>query len=182
MWIPKREPWRSIGKCLIVPIPFLKRLHVLLAPGQRWRDRIDDKVLVGGNLFSWHIGPLVREGVTGVVTLCDEYRDPEERLRAAGIRYLPLPTVDRTPPSPEDVERALAFLAEIHAGGGAAYIHCASGIGRSVTLAACWLIRARGMSAEEALAHIKSRRRQADPTNAQVEFLRRFASANGVPA
>ena len=179
MWIPKREPWRSIGKCLILPIPYLKRLHVLLAPGQHWRDRIDDKVLVGGNLFVWHVGQIAREGVTGVITLCDEYRDPEERLRAAGIRYLPLPTVDRTPPSPEDVERALAFLAEIHAGGGAAYIHCASGIGRSVTLASCWLIRAKGMTVEQALTHIKAHRKQADPTQSQVEFLKRFASTAG---
>ena len=49
MWLPKSPFARSVVRRLIQPIPYLKRLHVLLAPGQHWRDWIDDGVLVGGS-------------------------------------------------------------------------------------------------------------------------------------
>lgn len=177
MWIPLREPWRSIGKRVIPPIPYLKRFTVLLTPGQHWRDWIDDRFLLGGNILAGHVPQLVREKITGVVNFCDEYADPAAKLAAAGIRLLDLPTKDRTPPGLPDVERGLAFTREVQDAGGRVYVHCASGIGRSVTFAACYLIRTTGGSAEAAIARIREKRRQADPTPGQVEFLKTFASS-----
>ena len=90
-------------------------------------------------------------GTRLVVDLTAEFRPYR------GVRDLPhrfLPTLDATSP---DLEAAGPLLEEIDATEGAVVIHCASGHGRSATLAAAVLLR-RGLAADpdEAVAKLKA--------------------------
>jgi protein-tyrosine phosphatase len=75
-------------------------------------------------------------GIAIVVDLCAEL--PEAPGVAAGHRYLAIPTLDATAPSPGDIVRAVDAVL---AAPGAAFIHCAFGHGRSATIAAAVLVR-----------------------------------------
>jgi protein-tyrosine phosphatase len=75
-------------------------------------------------------------GIAIVVDLCAEL--PAAPGVAAGRRYLAIPTLDATAPSPGEIVRAVDAVL---AAPGAAFIHCAFGHGRSATVAAAVLVR-----------------------------------------
>jgi len=76
------------------------------------------------------------EGVAIIVDLCAEFS------KAPGVTdgraYLAIPTLDATSPAPAEIARAVDAML---AAGGAAFIHCAFGHGRSATVAAALLVR-----------------------------------------
>jgi protein-tyrosine phosphatase len=79
-------------------------------------------------------------GVAIVVDLCAELAE----LRAVSTRqaYLAIPTLDATSPTPDQLAHAVDTIVDTMARtGGAAFIHCAFGHGRSATVAAAVLIR-----------------------------------------
>jgi protein-tyrosine phosphatase/membrane-associated phospholipid phosphatase len=87
-------------------------------------------------------------GVTGVLDLTAEHAEtrafPEiESLNPAArslqeIEYLNVPVLDLTEPSREQLNAAVAFIAE-HAHRGGVYVHCALGVSRSVAAAAAYI-------------------------------------------
>ncbi|MEK7867121.1 MAG: dual specificity protein phosphatase family protein [Planctomycetota bacterium] len=164
---------------LAFPWICVKRFLVWRALGRPWRSPVDDHVLLGGLLFPGDVADLSREGVRAVVSLCAEFDDPLDRLRAAGIEHLHLPTPDLTPPSQEDLTRAVAFIGERASRGERVYVHCASGVGRSATVAACWLVR-QGRTPEDALALLAKARPAVSLRSAQVRAVRSFVVARPV--
>ncbi len=58
--------------------------------------------------------------------------------------------------------------------GSAVLIHCQAGVSRSVTLAASYLMKHHRLSAEDALAMIKSKRPAAKPISFFVEQLKLY--------
>ena len=156
-----------------------KRFLVWRALGRPWRSRVDDHVVLGGLLFPGDVEKLCQEGVRAVISLCAEFDDPVDRLRAAGIEHLHLPTTDMTPPAPGDVARAVAFIGERASRGERVYVHCASGVGRSATVAACWLVR-QGRTPEDALAFLAQVRPAISLRSAQVRAVRSFAETRAV--
>jgi protein-tyrosine phosphatase len=75
-------------------------------------------------------------GIAIVVDLCAEL--PAAPGVAEGRRYLAIPTLDAMSPPPGEIARAVDAVL---AAGGAAFIHCAFGHGRSATVAAAVLVR-----------------------------------------
>jgi hypothetical protein len=75
-----------------------------------------------------------------IVDLCAEL-GPVERLRRAPFERLEVPTMDRCPPSHEDIDRAVQWIAERRARGQRVYVHCAFGRGRSAMLCAAALVQ-----------------------------------------
>jgi len=164
---------------LAFPWICVKRYLVWRALGRPWRSPVDDHVLLGGLLFPGDVEQLSREGVRAVISLCAEFDDPLDRLRGAGIEHLHLPTRDLTPPSPEDVAHAVDFIGERVSRGDRVYVHCASGVGRSATVAACWLVR-QGRTPEDALARLAEVRPAISLRRGQVEAVRAFAAVRPV--
>jgi len=85
-----------------------------------------------GRLLTEREALAVREmGVTGVLDMTAEHAETRAFLE---IDYLNVPVLDLTPPSREQLDSAVAFIAK-HALRGGVYVHCALGISRSVAAA-----------------------------------------------
>jgi hypothetical protein len=137
-------------------------------------SQITPQLHVGGQYRrrGWRL--LEKRGVTAVVNLRTEFDDA-----AAGIapdRYLYLPTIDDTPPSPKRLREGVAFISGEVARGGAVYIHCGAGVGRAPTMAAAYLV-STGLTPEEAWALIRSVRPFIRIKPGQAQQIDRFAEA-----
>lgn len=135
-------------------------------------SHISPSLHVGGQYRRRGWRRLEARGVTAVVNLRSEFDDAEASIAPA--HYLHLPTEDDTPPSLEQLDRGVAFIAEEVARGGQVYIHCGSGVGRAATLAAAYLVSS-GLSTEEAWAQIRAVRPFVRPMPVQIRQVERFA-------
>jgi predicted protein tyrosine phosphatase len=130
---------------------------------------LTDHLAVGGCFPIERAGELARDhGIGAIIDLRGEDRDDEERLRAAGIDYLHLPTPDLEPASVEMLERGVRFAREHIDRGDKVLIHCRHGIGRSALLALCVLVD-EGWGPLDALAHAKGTRAVVSPSRSQYE-------------
>jgi protein-tyrosine phosphatase len=154
-----------------------RRTLAALRPGHGWRTWITPEILLGGFLLPGDVRELDRLGVGAVVNVTLELWEPVEALRAAGIEYLQVPCWDMSFPTHEDADRGVAFLAQKIAEGKRVYVHCASGVGRSVALVLCYLALHRGLAIEEALSSITSRRPRVALRDGQIEFVRAYVTS-----
>ncbi|MFO0758714.1 MAG: hypothetical protein U0359_19635 [Byssovorax sp.] len=83
-----------------------------------------------------------------------------EEAEAMGIAvdHRRLPIRDLSVPTAAHLETILATIDERIGAGAVVYVHCWGGIGRTGTVVGCTFVR-RGMSGEEALAHIEALRK-----------------------
>ena len=107
-----------------------------------------------------------REGIGAVVCLLapDEFErygveNLLSRYREIGLEVLHLPTIDRTPPSPESLQLGVRWIEERVGTGKRILLHCVGGLGRAGTLGACWL-RTHSLDAQDAIHEIRIARSQ----------------------
>ncbi len=132
--------------------------------GQRSDDkRLDDDLL-----------SLKRQGVRAVLSLTE---DPllDGALARHGLAELHLPVDDLTPPTPAQLEAALAFIDQHRARGESVAVHCKMGQGRTGTVLAAYLIRA-GWDLADALAEVRAICPGAIGSAEQEEALHAFAA------
>ncbi len=134
-------------------------------------SQITPQLHVGGQYARRGWPKMAERGITAVVNMRIEYDDNHAGI--APQRYLHLPTVDDTAPTLEHLREGSAFIAEEIDGGGAVYVHCASGVGRAPALAAAYFV-STGLSAEDAWDRIRAVRPFVRPTAPQIEQIRRF--------
>eukprot|EP01084_Bolivina_argentea_P118044 209530_1 len=131
---------------------------------------IDENICVGtlpcsqANVETLHSSPL---NVRAVINLCDETIGPVLQYEKYNIQYLRLRTLDTTPPSVEKVRIGIQFIEKFIAwknkhnnGCGRVFIHCKGGVGRSVTMALCWMI-SQGINAENGIKILQQKRKLA---------------------
>ena len=122
----------------------------LWTPNLHW---LTEQLAVGGCFPIERAGELAREhGIGAIVDLRQEDRDDEERLRAAGIDFLHLPTPDLQPAEARMLDRGVRFVREHIDRGDKVLIHCQHGIGRSALLSLCVLVD-EGWDPLDALCH-----------------------------
>src|SRR5262245_61931350 len=160
-----------------VQFPFLlvRRSFWALVLALNWWDIIDEQVFLGGALMFDDLERLRRQGVGAVVNLCAERSDNPTRLAVTQMDYLWLPVPDTHPPTVQQIWQGLAWIEQRVYAEGKVYIHCASGMGRSVTLLACWYLYAYGMTVPQVLTFVKRRRPQAALTRRQVRRIEEMA-------
>ena len=90
---------------------------------------------------------------------------------ARGLHELHLPVPDFTAPGPEQIEQGITAINQAVADGDRVSIHCGTGLGRSGTLAACWLVTT-GKNPEAAIAEVRKRRPGAIETAEQEQAVR----------
>jgi len=125
------------------------------------RPRADDAV--------W----LKDQGVTAVVSLTEQAPEGLE-----GLHVLHEPVPDMTPPSLDQLHRAVRFVEDELAREGAVVFHCTAGLGRTGTFLAAWLV-SRGHAAGEAIGLVRSKRPGSIETREQENVIRQFAELMG---
>ena len=159
------------------------RVGMTLAPGVRatssagfrWERDLDADLDV------------IREsGATALVTLLEDHEFalygiealvPKAQARRLEVLRLPIRDVS-VPDDLATVERLLAEVAVHEARGGRLVIHCRGGLGRTGTIAGCYLVR-NGVSPADALAMLQRVRQTRDcpQTTEQRAFIERYARA-----
>ena len=116
---------------------------------------------------------LAERGVTAVVSLT--MRQPDS-LGDLDTFHAPIP--DMTPPGLDLLMQTVGFMQEHLTQGGAIAVHCTAGIGRTGTVLAAYLV-ANGLTAEEAIRAVRTRRPGSIETRGQEQVIHRFAELMG---
>lgn len=117
---------------------------------------------------------LAERGVRVLVNMHERAHDPR-RLERHGLREIHLPVRDFAAPTPEQIERGVFAILEARTAGEAVAVHCGGGLGRTGTLLACYLVRSRGLGAEEAIGKVRASRPGSVETRAQIEAVEAYA-------
>ena len=158
----------------LYPLLLVRRAAAELRPGRPWRTWITPRVLLGGFLLPGDPITLARVGVRAVVDVSRELWAPRQAIRSAGLAYHRVPCWDLGSPSIEDVDRGVTFIAHTLGEGGRVYIHCGSGVGRSVVVALCYLATHEGAEVDQTLADIQRKRPRVTVRRQQRAFLDRY--------
>jgi len=98
--------------------------------------------------------------------------------RAAWPDRAHLPVADFTPPSPAQLDRGAAAIAEAIAAGERVAVHCGAGKGRTGTLLACYLVY-QGLAADAAIARVRAVRPGSVETRAQAAAVKAYQDRYG---
>lgn len=154
---------------------FAAHIHLEL-PDRLNMSWITPHLAVGGRILPADISRLAQTGITRVVDTRSEHKDDAEALAGAGIELLYLPTPDTYPLTVEQLQQGSRWINEQIAQHERVLVHCEHGVGRSVLLTAAALV-AGGMSANDAIELVQSRRWQAAPNHRQMQRLQEFERA-----
>lgn len=144
---------------------------------RNWWDRIDTHVVLGAFPFARDVPSLANEGIEAVVNTCEEYAGPISQYKKFNIGQFRMPTIDFTHPSYQDVCRAVDFIDQNVNAGKSVYIHCKAGRGRSATVAICWLMKAKQISAAEAQRWLSEKRPHVNQDLTSRPVVRQFEKA-----
>ena len=139
-------------------------------PGNMWR-KVHGRITKRPTNFSWLIEEklagsgmptsfdelewVLKQGVKSIVTMTENSL-PQKWVN--GIEYLHVPTPDFTAPDMEKIDMAVDFIHENISNNQAVMVHCAAGLGRAGTILACYFVKYKKFSAEEAIRTIRSKR------------------------
>lgn len=140
----------------------------------KWWNRVDQHVILGALPFSSSVEPLYRDGVRAVVNTCEEYAGPVRQYNQFKMEQLRIPTLDFTPPTLDDIHRAVNFMQSQIERGQTVYVHCKAGRGRSATVVLCWLMLTKNVNPQEALAMLQVKRPHVVKSLAGREVVQQF--------
>lgn len=112
--------------------------------------------------------------ITVLVNVRESTHDPK-RLAPYNLSEIHLPVPDKLAPTRPQIDAGVAAIARLLESGHRVAVHCRSGKGRSGTLAACYLIAVKGLSADEAISRVRSVRKGAIETGEQETAVREYA-------
>jgi atypical dual specificity phosphatase len=97
------------------------------------------------------------EGIVGLVSLTESPLAADSVARW-GFEYLHIPVRDFGAPSMDEVRTLVEFVRRVSAErSGPVAVHCGSGLGRTGTMLACFLV-SQGQNPGEAIAHVRKLR------------------------
>ncbi|QDT04681.1 hypothetical protein K227x_30750 [Rubripirellula lacrimiformis] len=144
---------------------------------RNWWDHIDPNVIVGAFPFARDVEAMYAAGVRAVVNTCEEYAGPHIQYGRLGIEQLRIPTTDFTHPRLDDVQMAVEFVQQHVQADQTVYIHCKAGRARSATVAICWLMKYRGLTAQEAQKKLLESRPHINPRLTDRPVVKQFAES-----
>lgn len=112
---------------------------------------------------------LLQKGITADISL------EGERVDAPfGVEFFSwIPVVEHTPPTQDQLRMGVSVLDNLVKMHKKVYVHCEHGHGRAPTLVSAYIIT-QGMSADEALSFIKSKRSSIHLEESQTDALKEF--------
>lgn len=110
------------------------------------------------------------KGIGAILTVVEPFENHSEGyLHSAvtpkdwkehGFDQLQLPAEDYGTLPMEDIEKGVAYMESMMKQGKSVYVHCKAGMGRSLLIVVCYLIKNHGMTVDQALDYTKARRVQ----------------------
>ncbi|MDB5037675.1 MAG: dual specificity protein phosphatase [Bacteriovoracaceae bacterium] len=129
---------------------------------------IDHSLLFGAKIAPEYFSHLYQcLQIRLVVDLRSEDKDDKILLSRLGIKFLHLPTADRTSPSTDDFYTGVYEIKKSLAANEKVFIHCEYGIGRSAILA-CGVLVSLGKTPLAALNSVKLCREKVSPSPEQL--------------
>jgi protein-tyrosine phosphatase len=159
---------------LFYPLLVARRAAAAVRPGHAWRTWVTPHLLLGGFLAPGDVRELSDLGIRAVVNVTLELYEPTGALRDAGIAYLEVPCWDMSTPAVEDAREAVGFIAERIERGERVYVHCASGVGRSVAITLCYLSTRGGRELDAAHAELRRLRPRISLRPGQRRFVEAY--------
>ena len=162
-----RSAWDALVRLMRrLPLPASRARLVWITPA----------LAQGPRFTPSQVGALARGGVNSVLDVRKEARDDEELLARHGLRLRHVPMTDRAPPTQEQLKRAVDWVMSELAQDRKVYVHCQSGVGRSVCVACAVLMR-MGYGLPEAYDAVRRKRPEAVVSEKQIEALQRYAAS-----
>jgi protein-tyrosine phosphatase/membrane-associated phospholipid phosphatase len=116
-------------------------------------DEATCHVWIGRKLSDREAAEAVRKGVSAVLDLTAEFSEAAPFLTT---RYLNVPILDLTAPTPEQLQQCVAFLSE-NAARETVYVHCKIGYSRSAAVVGAYLLASGAVSsAHEAMTRLRA--------------------------
>jgi atypical dual specificity phosphatase len=124
--------------------------------------------------FAW----LRQQGIDVVLSLTE---DPPRRhwVNDAGLMLVHVPMIDMQPPTPDEIDKALAAIQGAHGNNMGIAVHCGAGLGRTGVVLACYFVT-KGLSAANAIARVRRLRPGSVETDEQERAIEEFARRSGV--
>jgi putative hydrolase of the HAD superfamily len=120
---------------------------------------VAEDLAVGSRIDTRNVPRIKAMGIDSVVDLRAEESDDPDLLARNNLRFFHLPMTDTDPLTQAQMRDGARWVASERAAGRRVLAHCQHGRGRSIMLAAAVLMN-EGLSATEAVDHIRSRRPQ----------------------
>ena len=127
---------------------------------------------LGSKPYDYQRRAVSQIGIRAVVALYEPTKGEAGAWQAHGIRFYWVPTHDWVQIPVSRFDRVVEIVSADLNAGTPVLLHCLAGINRAPTFAAAVLCQIRGMSVDNALAAVKSRRASAKPTPEQEKSLR----------
>lgn len=126
-----------MNSLVLAPYHLLSHLASFLASNATAYHEVSPRLYLGRRLGERAARRAIAElQLTAVLDLTAEFQEP---LALRRLHYLNIPLLDKTAPTPDQLEAGVAFLREHHGQGRSVYVHCALGHGRSATFVLAYL-------------------------------------------
>lgn len=189
---PKRKIGSKIAAFLRIVLPkslfcWVSRASIqcqaVLRP-RKWAywTKLSDQIYLGAiPLKNWnHVEKISALGVNAILSIIEEHElknqpfakpvktDDWEKRK---MQVLKISSPDLEPVELKKMAQAVQFVLEQVQSGNQVYIHCTAGRGRSASVAVCTLAKLLGISPEQSIQLIKSKRPQLSLNKKQVEAI-----------
>ena len=162
----------------IMLLAWARRLRLGLQRGRLDLTWITPDWAVGAAPPPGLLPAVVQAGISSLLDLRAEASPDPRACGCHGLRRLHLPVPDGQAPSQDQFAQGTAWVLSEVAAGRRVLIYCHAGSGRSVILA-CAVLLVMGYPLSQTLPLVARRRTVAQPTEAQVAALQRFATSRG---
>jgi len=129
---------------------------------------VHEGLAIGGSFPASAIAKLAQAGVRHVLDTRDRSSDDLATLLAQGIDFLHVPIPDKEAATQAALQRGIQWAMVRLQRGDKVLVHCEHGMGRSVLLGLCLLVRL-GAQPTDALIQLKQARPAASPSPRQLE-------------
>jgi atypical dual specificity phosphatase len=157
------------------------------AESQRWWDRITDNIVLGALPFhdKDHQNRLMEhEHIKGVVIMCRDFEfNPllgrpvtKQDWESKNVSVYHSPTQDFEAPSVAELKNCVDFIIKKieEDPTSSVYVHCKAGRGRSVAVVVCFLITQHGITTEQAINTILSKRSHIHMGKSQINACKQY--------